>query len=142
MRALIIFSLLLLSACGAKKTSFIMGQTTRADVVAEKGPPNSEETFPELKDGSIMKYSNDEKIQLKGEIVTNRFTNPSGDEKLVMWWKHKFKSCSFLKSSTLPSDPKAHTPKEIEMACPEEGLSVIYTEGSDTISRVVEYEKK
>jgi hypothetical protein len=141
MRALIIFSLLLLSACGAKKTSFIMGQTTRADVVAEKGDPISEEIIP-VKDGSIMKYSNDEKIQLKGEVVTNRFTNPSGDEKLVMWWKHKFKSCSFLKSSTLPSDPKAHTSKEIEMACPEEGLSVIYTEGSDTISRVVEYEKK
>ena len=141
MRALIIFSLLLLGACGAKKTSFIMGQTTRADVVAEKGDPLSEEVIP-VKDGSIMKYSNDEKIQLKGEVVTNRFTNPSGDEKLVMWWKHKFKSCSFLKSSTLPSDPKAHTSKEIEMACPEEGLSVIYTEGSDTISRVVEYEKK
>lgn len=118
-----------------------MGQTTRADVVAEKGDPLSEEIIP-VKDGSIMKYSNDEKIQLKGEVVTNRFTNPSGDEKLVMWWKHKFKSCSFLKSSTLPSDPKAHTSKEIEMACPEEGLSVIYTEGSDTISRVVEYEKK
>jgi hypothetical protein len=141
MRALIIFSLLLLGACGAKKTSFIMGQTTRADVVAEKGDPLSEEVIP-VKDGSIMKYSNDEKIQLKGEVVTNRFTNPSGDEKLVMWWKHKFKSCSILKSSTLPSDPKAHTSKEIEMACPEEGLSVIYTEGSDTISRVVEYEKK
>ena len=141
MRALIIFSLLLLGACGAKKTSFIMGQTTRADVVADRGDPLSEEVIP-VKDGSIMKYSNDEKIQLKGEVVTNRFTNPSGDEKLVMWWKHKFKSCSLLKSSTLPSDPKAHTSKEIEMACPEEGLSVIYTEGSDTISRVVEYEKK
>ncbi len=118
-----------------------MGQTTRADVVADRGDPLSEEVIP-VKDGSIMKYSNDEKIQLKGEVVTNRFTNPSGDEKLVMWWKHKFKSCSLLKSSTLPSDPKAHTSKEIEMACPEEGLSVIYTEGSDTISRVVEYEKK
>ena len=141
MRALIIFSLLLLGACGAKKTSFIMGQTTRADVVADRGDPLSEEVIP-VKDGSIMKYSNDEKIQLKGEVVTNRFTNPSGDEKLVMWWKHKFKSFSLLKSSTLPSDPKAHTSKEIEMACPEEGLSVIYTEGSDTISRVVEYEKK
>ena len=141
MRALIIFSLLLLSACGAKNTSFIMGQTTRADVVAEKGDPLSEEIIP-VKDGSIMKYSNDEKIQLKGEVVTNRFTNPSGDEKLVMWWKHKFKSCGYLKSTTLASDPKAHTPKEIEMACPEEGISVIYSEGSDTISRVVEYEKK
>ena len=54
MRALIIFSLLLLGACGAKKTSFIMGQTTRADVVAEKGDPLSEEVIP-VKDGSIMK---------------------------------------------------------------------------------------
>jgi hypothetical protein len=142
MKAFIILSLLLLSACGANRSSFKIGETTRADVIAEKGEPLSEEILPAVKDGSMMKFKNNESIQLKGEVVSNRFTNPTGDEKLVMWWKHKFKSCAFLKLTTLPQDPKAHTQPEVEMACPEEGISVIYTQGSDTISRVVEYEKK
>jgi hypothetical protein len=137
----VFLGLLLLSACGGKQSSMKMGETTRADVISQKGEPLSEET-PPVKDATIMNYENGEKIQLKGDIVTNRFTNPSGDEKLVMWWKHKFKSCAFLKSTTLAQDPKSHTPPEIEMACPEQGLSVIYVQGSDIVSRVVENEKK
>jgi hypothetical protein len=137
----LILGLLFLSACGAKKSSFKIGETTRADVIALKGEPLSEEAVP-IPDGKIMRYQDDEKIQLKGEMVTNRFTNPKGDEKLVMWWKHKFKECTGLKLVKLAPDVKSHLPPEIEMACPEEGISVIFTEGSDTISRVVEYEKK
>ncbi len=133
-------SVLLLTSCSGKQSSFTMGHTTRADVVAEKGEPLSEEILP-VHDGKIMKYSDDEKIQLKGEIVTNRFTNPRGNEKLVMWWKHKFKDC-LTNTQKIASDPNSHTPPEIEFSCPEEGLSVIYTEGSVLISRVVENEKK
>ena len=134
---------LLLSSCGGggRQSSMKMGETTRADVIAEKGEPLSEEK-PPVKDASILNYQDDEKIQLKGDIVTNRFTNPKGDEKLVLWWKHKFKSCPFIKVTTLAQDSKAHTPPEVEMACPSQGLSVIYTQGSDIISRVVENEKK
>ena len=151
----LVLGLLLLSACGGggNHSSMKMGETTRADVIALKGEPLSEEVISQkgeplseknsaVNATKIMNYENDEKIQLKGDIVTNRFTNPVGDEKLVLWWKHKFKECALLKSTTLAQDPKSHTPPEIEMACPEQGLSVIYTQGSDIISRVVENEKK
>jgi hypothetical protein len=137
----LILGVLFLSACGAKTSSFIIGETTRADVISLKGEPLSEEMIP-IPDGKIMQYQDDEKIQLKGEMVTNRFTNPKGDEKLVMWWKHKFKECTGVKITKLAQDTKSHLPPEIEMACPEKGISVIFTEGSGTISRVVEYEKK
>lgn len=140
MRVLMILSLMLLGGCGARSTAFIMGQTTKADVVAEKGDQFTELKIP-VKDGSIMKFKDNETIQLKGDIVTNRFTNPSGDQKLLIWWKHKFKDC-VTTSQKLPHDPKAHTPPEIEFSCPSEGMSVVYTEGSDFISRVVENEKK
>ncbi len=123
-----------------------MGETTRADVIAEKGEPLSEEDLSKeataAPDSSIMNFENGEKIQLKGDIVTNRFTNPTGDKKLVMWWKHKFKECIGLKQTKLAHDIKAHTPPEIELTCPSEGLSIIFTEGSDVVSRVVENEKK
>lgn len=140
MRLYLCLGLVVLSACGAKKSGIKMGETTRADVIAEKGEPLSEET-PPVKNTTIMNYDDNEKIQLKGEIVTNRFTNPLGDEKLLLWWKHKFKDCSGLKKSILAQHSKAHTSPEIELSCPEQGLSIIYTEGSDTVSRVVENEK-
>lgn len=140
MRVLFILSLLLLGACGVKNNNIIMGETTRADLLAEKGEPLSEHAIPN-KDGTVLKFKNHESVQLRGDIVTNRFTNPSGNEKLVMWWKHKFKDC-LTTSQKLAHDSKSHTPPEIELACPSEGLSVIYTEGSDLISRVVENEKK
>lgn len=132
--------LLLLASCGVKKSSFKMGKTTRSDVVALKGEPLKEEAIP-VDDGKVMVYGDDEKYQLKGDIVVNSFKNPQGDEKLLLFWKHKFKDCKTL-SKTLPRDPGAHTPPEIEMSCPSEGVSVIYTEGSDSVSRVVEYEVK
>ena len=132
--------LLLVSACGARKSSsYKMGETTRSEVVAKKGEPVEEVALP-MPDSKLMKYEGQESFQLKGDVVVNRFSNPSGDEKLVLWWKNRFKDCS-TKSKALPKDPNAHTPGEIELTCPEEGISVIYTEGSSAVSRVVEFEK-
>lgn len=141
MRSLSILALLLLvSACGARKSSsYKMGQTTRADVVAEKGEPLEEVAIP-IPDSKVMKFAGNETFQLKGDVVVNRFTNPAGDEKLVLWWKNRFKDCT-TQEKKLPRDPKSHTPGEIELSCPAEGLSIIYTEGSSAVSRVVEFEK-
>jgi hypothetical protein len=140
MRPLFLLALMLLTSCGVKKSSFIMGKTTRSDLVEIKGEPLKEEVVP-IEDGKIMVYEDDEKYQLKGDIVVNSFKNPKGDERLVLFWKHKFKNCR-TSTRKLPQDIKAHTPPEIELSCPEEGQSVIYTEGSDSVSRVVEYEAK
>jgi hypothetical protein len=142
MRFLLLCSLLAVTSCGApKSSSFKYGETTRSDIVAEKGEPSSEEVLP-TSDGKIMIYAEkDEKFQLKGEILVNAFKNPAGDEKLLLFWKHRFKNCQTIVKQ-LPHDIKLHTPPEHELACPAEGISVIYTEGSDSVSRVVEYEKK
>jgi hypothetical protein len=140
MRSSLILVFLFLASCGGKTTSFKMGHTTRSEVVAIKGEPLKEEEIPGP-EGKVMIYENDEKYQLKGDIVVHRFKNPIGDEKLLLFWKHKLKDCT-TNSKKLPVNLGAHTPPEIELSCPEEGLSVIYTEGSDSVSRVVEYEAK
>jgi hypothetical protein len=140
MRFSLILTLFFLASCGVKTTSFKMGQTTRSEVVAMKGEPLKEEEIP-TPEGKVMVYANDEKFQLKGDIVINRFKNPNGDEKLLIFWKHKLKDC-LTHSKKIPASLGSHTPPEIELSCPEEGLSVIYTEGSDSVSRVVEYEAK
>lgn len=139
--SILISLLMLISACGVKVTfsGYQMGKTTRAEVIAKDGPPDSEVDIP-VPDSKIMNYSDGSKIQLKGDIVTNRFSNPTGDQKLVMWWKHKFKDCATTEKK-LPQDIKSHTPPEIEYMCPAEGISIIYTEGSETVGRVVEFEK-
>lgn len=141
MRYTILLCLLLAVSCGAPRSStFKYGQTTRAEVIGQKGEPVSEETLP-VADGKMMVYPDDEKYQLKGEIVVNAFKSPKGDEKLLLYWKHRFKDCQTIVKK-LAHDIRLHTPPEYELSCPAEGVSVVYTEGSDSVTRVVEYEKQ
>ncbi len=137
-----ILSLLMLTAaCGNKLASsgLEMGKTTKAEAISKVGLPESEEDLP-MPDSKIMNYADGSKIQLKGDIVVNLFRDPKKDQKLVLWWKHKFKDC-VTTSRTLPQPPGSHTPPEIELSCPAEGVSIIYTEGAEFVGRVVEFEK-
>lgn len=140
MRWLMLFTLIMSVACGDKSSTFKMGKTTRSELVSVKGDPLKEEAIPTT-DGKVLIYENDEKYQLKGDVVVNSFKNPIEQERAVIFWKHKFKDC-VTSSKSLPREISAHTPEEIELSCAEMGLSVIYTNGSDTVSRVVEYEVK
>jgi len=134
----ILLSLILLVSCGQKSSSVKMGVTTKAELVAIKGVPLKEEKIP-VKEGQVLVFENDEKYQLKGDVVVSSFKAPLGDEQLLIFWKHKFKDCLTI-SKSLDKIPGSHTPHEMELACPESGQSVIYTQGSDLISRLVEYE--
>jgi hypothetical protein len=140
MRVLLLLGLILLASCGVKKSSFKLGQTTRQEVVAMKGEPLREEAIP-VKDSTVLVYPDEEKLQFKNDVLVNSFKNPEGDEKQLIYWKHKFKECQLV-SKALPQEPAAHTPPEIEMSCPSEGVSIIYSQGSDIVTRVVEYEAK
>ncbi len=112
---------------------------TTSQLVAEKGEPSEKEATP-MKDVTIFKYDNNEKYQVKGEIVTNKFRDPTTDERSLQYWKHKFKDCETtdMKIAEVTDD----TIPESEFKCGKLGLSVIYTEGSGFVSRVVEHEKK
>lgn len=129
MRPLILFTLLVLISCGEKqKSSYDYGKTTKADLLKEKGEPLAEEDIP-LKNAKILLYPNNEKIQVEGEFVTGAFLTPEGDEKTLMYWKHKFKDCSDLSINKVDSPSQSHVGIEMEMRCPEEGKSVIYVDG-------------
>lgn len=116
-----------------------MGKTTRAEVIALKGEPVSEVTNSGP-NSTTLKFKDEESFQLKGDIVVNHFANPAPDEMTVLWWKHKLKDCS-TRITELARSSDTHTPPEMELSCPSEGLSVIYTQGSDSVSRVVQFEK-
>jgi hypothetical protein len=130
--------LLLLVACGRPLT-VKYGEVNRTDLIAIKGQPLEEKNIP-IKDGKILVFSNNEKYQLDGDIVKSGFKDPSGDEKKVIYWQHRLKDCATI-SKTLPNKD-LHLPPEVELACEEMGISVIYTQNSEFVSRVVEYAKK
>ncbi len=141
MRLILFLCLLILTySCGVKKSSsYEMGKTTRAEVIAEKGQPIHEVTNP-IPNSTTMKFKDDENFQLKGDTVVNRFANPEMEERSLLWWKHKFKDCQ-TRTTKIQQPLDAHTPPEIEFACPEEGTAVIYSQGSDFVTRVVQFEK-
>ena len=139
MKSIFYLSLLVVAACGVKHTSVDYGKTTVADLVAAKGEPIEEEKIP-VKDSKVLHFSGNEKFQIKNDIVTHGFKDPKGDEKSVIYWKHKFKDCNT--STRKISEPKGHELPDYELKCPEEGVTVIFTEGSDFVSRVIEHEKQ
>lgn len=139
MRYLLLFSVFLLNACAPGSSQYVIGKTTRSDVISKKGEPVSEEKIP-TKEGSLLHYEGNEKFQFKGEYLNAIFRDPVESEKKVLYWQHQFKECQTIRK-VLNEKRDNHTPAVIELACPEKGLSVIFTEGSSFIERVVQYAK-
>lgn len=139
MKSFLLLSLLLLSACGEKKKSVNYGKTTKADLVAELGEPEAKKSIP-VRDGEVFEYPNNEKYQIQNDIVTYGFKDPVGDQKTVIYWKHKFKDCDTVVTN-VPS-PDGHQPPVQELTCPAEGLTVVFTQGSEFVSRIIEHDKK
>jgi len=140
MRPFSILALIICTACGANRSATQYGTTTVNELILEKGQPLSVETIP-IQNGKILLYPNNEKYQINGDIVVNGFKDPVNDQKLLIYWKHAFKDCQ-TKSKKVEKDYERHEFPEFYLTCESEGLSVYYTEGSEYVSRIVEYAKK
>jgi hypothetical protein len=139
MKSFLYLSLLTITACGLKHTAIDYGKTTVSDLIAVKGRPVEENKIP-VDDGKILIYEDNEKFQAKDNIITHGFKDPKGDERTVIFWKHKFRDCDVRLRKI--SEPKGHEFPEYEMKCPSLGQSVIYSEGSEFVSRIIEHEKQ
>lgn len=139
MKSVLIILFFVVAGCGVKRSSVHYGKTTVADLISEKGEPLEEKALP-VKDAKILLFQENEKFQTKDSIVTHGFKDPKGDEKSIIFWKHKFRDCETKEQKI--GKVKGHELAEYELSCPAEGTSVIYTEGSEFVSRIVEYEKK
>lgn len=139
MKQILYLVLLLSAACGVKHSSVDYGKTKVSDLVAMKGPPAEEKSIP-VSDGKMLIYNDDEKFQIQNDIVTHGFKNPQGEERTLLYWKHKLKDCETVTNKISKTD--GHVAPEFELKCSSEGISVIYTEGSEFISRIIEHDKK
>ena len=138
-KILILFSLLLLAvSCGNKAKSVKYGQTTTSDLIVLKGEPLKEEDLS-IPQSKMLIYENDEKYQVEKDIVVNSFRNPKQDERMLLYWKHKYPDCSFEIQKV--NQAKTHQKGEEELRCSSAGLSVIYDPNIQQVIRVVEYEK-
>jgi hypothetical protein len=125
------FVLLVLFACGEKK-SVRPGLTSKSSLIEIKGEPFKAEAVPQ---GEVLHYQDKEKFQLTENKVSAIFREPSGDERNLLYWKHRFKNC-VTKESVLNDDSLP----EVEFACPSMGISVVFIQGSGKVIRVSEYE--
>ena len=139
MKPYVLLSLFAFAACGVKHNSIDYGKTTVSDLIAAKGEPIAEKQIP-VESSKMLVYPENEKFQIQGEVVKYGFKEPKGDEKALLYWKHKFRDCD--STTRKISERKGHVLPEYELQCPSEGVTVIYTEGSEFISRIVEHEKK
>lgn len=122
--------LLILVSCGQSRGTLTYGVTTKSALLVAKGQPLSTSDVPQ---GEVLEYEK-EKYQLRDGVLVAGFRAPQGDEVTMLFWKHKFKGLQ-TEVRELPTGEK-------ELVCDSLGLSIVYSEGSAFVSRVVEYEKK
>lgn len=139
MKSFLCLSLLALAACGVKHTPIDYGKTTVSDLIAAKGEPIEDKAVP-VEDSKMLIYPKNEKFQVKDNIVHYGFKEPSGDERTLLYWKHKFRDCDTTTRQI--SKHQGHQLPEYELNCRAQGITVIYTENSEFVSRIVEHEKK
>lgn len=139
MKLILVLSLVFVASCGGKPNTIDYGRKSSAELIKEKGEPVDKESTP-MKDTEIYKYPENEKFQVKNDVVTHGFRDPKGDEKTLLYWQHKFKDCNT--STTKIKEAQNHEKAEYELKCPAEGLTVIYSDGSEFVSRIIEHEKK
>lgn len=139
MKPILYLLLFALVSCGAPERSFDYGKTTVSELKAQMGEPLEEKSIP-VEDSKVLVFEDNQKFQVTGDVVTNGFRNPKANETNLLYWKHRFSECETVTNKI--SGGKGHELAEYEFKCPAEGLSVIYTEGSGQVSRVVEHEKK
>ena len=125
-------------SCGGGHSKKIQyGQTTEASLLEIEGEPESVQALKHA-DGKMLIYKQDKKFQVESGVVVSSFTDPVEDQKTLLFWKHKFKDC-------LTTDVKTSgeaDAKERTLSCDEQGTSVIYSEGTGFVLRVVEHAKK
>lgn len=138
MRQILFLCLLILAACGMRPSNIDFGKTTSKELVSERGEPLEVRKISEA-GSEIYQYENNEKFQVKNDVVTQGFFDPKGEEKSLLYWKHKFKDCDTAEK--MIGSPRGHEVPEYEIRCPSEGVTVIYSKGSEFVSRVIYHEK-
>lgn len=140
MRLLVLLSLVLTVSCAANKRETHYGKTTVPELILLKGEPLKEEAIP-VKDGKIFLYSDNLKFQIKNNVVTHSYRNPTNDESTLIFWKHAFKNCNPT-NEKISQKNNGHELIEFLMKCDAQGIGVVYLADSETVLRVIEYEKK
>ena len=138
MRQILFLCLLILAACGMRPSNIDFGKTTSKELVSERGEPLEVRKISEVS-SEIYQYDNNEKFQIKNDIVIQGIFDPKGEEKSLLYWKHKLKECDT--SERMIKKPVGHEMPEYELSCSSEGVTVIYSGGSEFVSRVIHHEK-
>ena len=139
MRLCLFLSVLILISCGVKQQSVLYGETSKESLILLKGEPLQEVKAP-APDSTVLIYSDSESYQVRNGVVQASLKAPASENNSVIFWKHKLKDCMTVLKRIESTNP--HVPTQIELECAEQGIKIVYLEGSATILKVVEYAKE
>lgn len=140
MRLFLILALTVFVSCGAQKQKPSYGKTTVQELLAIKGEPVKEEVIP-VEDSKVLHFEGNDKYQIKNDIVTNGYLTPKKEERNLIHWKQTFKNCDVV-IEKLTEKQNGHEPPEYLMKCDALGVGVVYSQDSEIVTRVIEYEAK
>ena len=89
----------------------------------------------------LFDYSDGHSFQVERDIVVGVSYPPSGGEETLQFWRHKWVGHTQV-FEELPGTVNIHGQRRYQFASKQAGMAVIYDEASESVLRIVRYEKR
>lgn len=137
----ILISLTLLAGCARPSQDQVApGGTSVSVLTATLGEPAHTWT-PNLRpQAKLLDYPDGCSYQVERDIVVGISCLPVGSEVTLQYWRHKWVGDS-QRFEELPGSANMHGQKRYQLASKQAGMAVVYDEATESVLRVVRYEK-
>jgi hypothetical protein len=136
MRLLLI--LILTVSCAPKPSKLRFGVTTKSELIELKGEPLDETKFSQ-QSVEVLTFENDEKYQIKKDVVESSWRRPTEEEKSLLHWKYKYKNEAVDFKPYEDGKQKSHEDRTVQYLLDNKGLTIVYDPQIDQVVRVLEY---
>jgi hypothetical protein len=114
-----------------------MSATTLKATLGEPAHTWAPTSRPQAK---LLDYPDGCSYQVERDVVVGVSCLPVGSEVTLQYWRHKWIGDS-QRFEELPGSANMHGQKRYQLASKRAGMAVIYDEATDSVLRVVRYEK-
>jgi hypothetical protein len=134
----LILIIILTVSCAPKPSKLRFGVTTKSELIEVKGEPLDEKKFTQ-QSVEVLTFENDEKYQIKEDIVESSWRSPSEEEKSLFYWKYKYKNEVVDFKPHDDGKEKSHEERTVQYLLDNKGLTIVYDPQIDQVVRVLEY---
>lgn len=142
-RIILILLIIGASSCAKKSTdeSVRPGDTSLANLPGLLGEPTHIWVPAARPQAKLLDYADGRSVQVERDQVVSVSRPPEAHERTLQYWRHRWAG-ETPRYEALPGTENIHGQRHYQLASREAGMAVIYDEETDSVIRVVRYERR